>query len=321
MKISIALATYNGEKYLQEQLDSYIDQERLPNELVICDDASTDNTIIILKKFKETAPFEVNIYENESNLGYAQNFGKALSLCTGDIIFFSDQDDVWLPNKLKVVEKVFTNNQDISVVIHDGELVNAKLEKTGVTKLSQIRAGGYRDESFVTGTLSAVHKNLLPLVLPFPKNITIGHDGWVHTVAKIMGKRIILDESLQKIRRHDNNTSQWVVNSLSKIKKFDVFKSQLSTKVANSYEDRIGHNKSLINLFKKVNNREKIIDFTVDTKSIISVLNDEYLALIRRQKLISKGFFGKKIQALTMLIHNDYKYFNGFKSFVRDIFR
>lgn len=100
MKISIAMATYNGAKYLQEQLDSFVTQTRQPDELVVCDDGSSDATVEILRHFAAGAPFAVEIHENEVNLSHAKNFEKALSLCGGDVIFFSDQDEVWFPEKV-----------------------------------------------------------------------------------------------------------------------------------------------------------------------------------------------------------------------------
>jgi len=100
IKASICLTTYNGSKYLQQQLDSFLAQSILPDELVVCDDGSTDATCEIIERFKQIAPFEVRLYKNENNLGYAQNFSKALGLCKGDFVFLSDQDDVWLPKKL-----------------------------------------------------------------------------------------------------------------------------------------------------------------------------------------------------------------------------
>ena len=95
LTISIAMTTYNGEKYLQEQLDSFLGQNRLPDELVVCDDGSQDRTMAILESFSSRAPFPVRIYRNSAKLGYSKNFEKAGSLCTGDIIAFSDEDDVW----------------------------------------------------------------------------------------------------------------------------------------------------------------------------------------------------------------------------------
>ena len=95
MRISIAMTTYNGSKYLNDQLKSFSQQDQAPDELIVCDDGSSDNTIKILEKFSLNAPFDVKIYQNESNLGFTKNFENALSKCTGDLIFLSDQDDIW----------------------------------------------------------------------------------------------------------------------------------------------------------------------------------------------------------------------------------
>ena len=100
MKISIALCTYNGEKFLREQLDSFSVQTRLPDEVVVGDDCSTDRTVEILEEWAKTAPFRVEIVRNPQNLGYEKNFEQTMLRCTGDVIFPSDQDDVWLPEKL-----------------------------------------------------------------------------------------------------------------------------------------------------------------------------------------------------------------------------
>ena len=321
MKISIVLATYNGAAYLQDQLESYLAQERMPDEIVICDDVSTDNTIIILEVFQKAAPFEVQIIKNKTNLGYTKNFEKALSLCGGDIVFFSDQDDVWLPNKISTIEKVFSENTGISVVIHDGELVNENLNPTGLTKLGQILSGGYTDEGFVTGTLSAVRRDILPLILPFPDGIAGGHDGWVHTIARLTNRRIIVRDVLQKLRRHSSNTSEWVVSSVKKINKINVLTSNLSTAAADSYQDRLLYNESLQKRFYQLESGDMTCDFSVDFNDISEVLKTEYSSLIKREDLLAYGFFGRKMRAFLMLINGDYKHFNGVRSFSRDFLR
>lgn len=106
MSISIAIATYNGANYLQKQLDSFVAPRRLPNKLIVCDYGSTDGVINIAKAFRENAPFDVRIYRNEATVGYIKNFGNTISLCSGDIIFLSDEDDVWFRNKLAVMADV-----------------------------------------------------------------------------------------------------------------------------------------------------------------------------------------------------------------------
>ena len=134
MKASIAMATYNGQKYVKEQLDSFTNQTRQPDELIICDDASTDNTVKICKEFAKNANFDVTIIENETNLGLAQNFGKAMSICTGDIVFLSDQDDVWFQDKIEVMIEALDHN-DYQLILHDLEYCNNKLELIGETTI------------------------------------------------------------------------------------------------------------------------------------------------------------------------------------------
>jgi glycosyltransferase involved in cell wall biosynthesis len=113
------MATYNGARFLREQLDSIATQTLLPYELVICDDGSTDATLEIAGQFAKEVSFPVRIYQNESNLGFADNFLKAASLCEGDWIAFSDQDDIWLPHKLATVSRRF--NDGVLLVLHPAE--------------------------------------------------------------------------------------------------------------------------------------------------------------------------------------------------------
>ena len=104
--ISVAMATYNGERFLEEQLRSLGEQTTLPDELVVCDDTSTDRTPQILAQFAKRASFPVKLFTNDQRLGWRKNFLKAARLCTSEYIAFCDQDDVWLKEKLAVVEFV-----------------------------------------------------------------------------------------------------------------------------------------------------------------------------------------------------------------------
>jgi len=131
-RVSIALCTYNGAPYLLEQLQSFCLQTRLPDELIVCDDGSTDDTLRILDDFARNAPFLVQTYTNDHNLGYARNFEKAVSLCTGDIIFLSDQDDVWSVSKVEKVYDRFLLDRRLELVFTDAELVNENLEPIGI---------------------------------------------------------------------------------------------------------------------------------------------------------------------------------------------
>jgi glycosyltransferase involved in cell wall biosynthesis len=124
MRMSIAMATYNGAKYIQEQLKSLSEQTILPYELVVCDDGSTDDTLTIVRKYAKSAPFAVRVFQNEENLHYTGNFMKAASLCNGDAIAFCDQDDIWDSRKIAACAAALQNGP-VDLVIHEGRIIDS----------------------------------------------------------------------------------------------------------------------------------------------------------------------------------------------------
>ena len=127
MRLSIAMCTYNGGSSLREQLTSVLTQGRLPDELVICDDGSTDCTVEIVREFQAAAPFEVQLIVNDKKLGSTKNFEKCIQLCKGDIIVLSDQDDSWQPDRLRLSEEVFLARPDAGAVFSDALIVDDNL--------------------------------------------------------------------------------------------------------------------------------------------------------------------------------------------------
>lgn len=226
MKISIAMATYNGAKYLREQLDSFLAQTRLPDELVITDDCSTDDTLAILEKFAESAPFEVRWEQNKKNLGYTGNFNQALMNTTSDLVFLSDQDDVWFPEKLECMERYALDDPEALVVMNDAALTDGELNDTGLTKLGQIASAGLSESSFVMGCCAAVRRELLDLCLPIPAGYK-GHDGWIVKMAEGVGRKRVFADVLQWYRRHDENESQFIANRTTKVTRVTVFRLRL----------------------------------------------------------------------------------------------
>ncbi len=111
------MATYNAAKYLQEQLDSFLYQSRQPDELMVCDDGSTDGTLEVLETLRRQAPFAVHVYRNETSLGCTKHFERAMSFCAGDIIVLSDQDDVWFFNKIDTMVATLVARQEIMLLI------------------------------------------------------------------------------------------------------------------------------------------------------------------------------------------------------------
>jgi hypothetical protein len=128
--ISLAMAAFNGEKFLRDQLNSLAHQSRLPDELVVTDDCSTDQTVKILKQFQASAPFAVRVSINDRRLGYAENFLRAAEQCSGDLIAFCDQDDVWMENKVDRCLREF-DSQTISLVAHSMAEVDPDLKTIG----------------------------------------------------------------------------------------------------------------------------------------------------------------------------------------------
>jgi len=322
MKISIAMTSFNGSKYLNHQLASFLDQDHLPNELIVCDDGSTDNTIELLEEFSLLAPFNVKIFCNKKNLGFTKNFEKAILKCSGDIILLSDQDDKWFPNKISTVFNFFQKNASFSLLIHDAQIVDENLKYHGANTLRQAISGYGNTDIYITGALSAIKKDLLDYVLPFPNGIE-GHDGWIHNVGRILNKRMVMNLPLSIIRRHSENTSSWIASSVKKISFYDVFKSQIQSVLSTpqkKYDDRILINQSLMMILKKYKNTSNEKNFVfLDQKQ--KYLEKEFEALTRRNNLVTNSFMIRKFNAIELLIRGDYSYFNNLKSFVRDILR
>ncbi len=211
-RISIALATYNAERYLQTQLDSIAAQSHPPDELVITDDGSTDKTLKIIYDFSRSTSFDVRFSRNERRLGYSQNFNRALLQTTGDIVFLCDQDDVWFPEKLAIMTDTLTADPDTLLLMNDAALTDENLKPVGLTKLGQIRSAGLPESSFVMGCCVAMKRDLLELTLPIPEG-SVSHDSWLVVFAQELGRKRIAETILQYYRRHSASTVKSIVNA------------------------------------------------------------------------------------------------------------
>src|ERR1700761_5047601 len=130
-RISVALCTYNGGRFLPEQLASIQQQSVPPFELVVCDDRSTDDTVPTLRQFAAAAPFPVRIFCNEQNLGFIANFQRAIELCRGDLIALSDQDDVWYPKRLERTQGAFAAHPQVGLLFSDADIIDDRDSLTG----------------------------------------------------------------------------------------------------------------------------------------------------------------------------------------------
>jgi glycosyltransferase involved in cell wall biosynthesis len=316
VRISIAMATYNGAKYLQEQLESFLSQTRQPDELIVCDDGSSDATLDILERFRQSAPFAVQIHGNETRLGFTKNFEKTLIKCSGDLVFLSDQDDVWFPSKVEVVEKAFLSHPEKLLVVHDGKLVDEKLDWHGATKLGQVMSGFGTGDALVMGALTAIRGDFLSCALPVPDGI-VGHDMWLHNIARHLDARLVLDQPLQLIRRHSSNTSNWIASSTRKIGRFNVLLSQVKTPPANGYEDRLRINESSLERLRQISAEDRMFSQNAINSSV-EYLVSERCALKYRNSIRHVDFIKRKAMSLQLLLSGGYRFFNGYKSFLRD---
>ena len=208
MKISICIATYNGEKYLKQQLDSILNQLENDDEVIISDDGSTDNTLEIIKSYQD---FRIKLYDTKVFQSPIFNFENALNYISGDVVVLADQDDIWEENKLEVIRKSFENDLDIVVLkMYNGVCIDecGKITEHDLFKYIGVKDGLFLNiikNSFI-GCNIAFSSKLLNFVLPFPKKIPM-HDSWLGCNAYIYGKVEFIDEKVFQYRIHDNNYS------------------------------------------------------------------------------------------------------------------
>jgi glycosyltransferase involved in cell wall biosynthesis len=214
LRLSVALCTYNGSVYLDEQLQSIVNQSRLPDEVVICDDGSTDRTVDIARQFATAAQFAVRVSVNESNLGSTKNFEKAIRLCEGDVIVLSDQDDCWYETRLSTLERFFLSNPSVGLVFSDADLMDENSRPLGKrlwktfglseSRSKQIQEGRALDvllrHNVVYGSTMAFRSELRDIVLPIPDITT--HDLWISLIVSVLSEIRVLPVPLIKYRKH-----------------------------------------------------------------------------------------------------------------------
>lgn len=218
--LSVILCTCNGGKYLAEQLESLARQTLLPDELVVSDDASDDDTLRVVQEFSGRVPFAVRVIGQSSRLGVVANFSAGAAQCHGDYIALCDQDDVWLPEKLEkemaVMQKLEKLYGDSCPLLVHGDLcvVDDQLEQKDA---SLMRAQGLQDEftshaalcvllvqNYVTGCTILFNRALYQRAWPFPEEAVM-HDWWLALVASAVGNIGFVDAPLLLYRQHADN--------------------------------------------------------------------------------------------------------------------
>ena len=206
------MATFNGAKYLADQLDSLLGQTHRPHELVVCDDCSSDRTPEIVLSFAREAPFPVHLHRNTVRLGASENFLQAAKLCRGEWISFCDQDDVWLPAKLQTLTEAIGRSPGVLMACHRAMVVDDDLKCTGrvigvhtgvAEKLLQSPYHTWRCAYGFTQTF----RRELTNELPTQSRAFEPHDQWTFLLACAIGQVLLLPDVLALYRRHENNVS------------------------------------------------------------------------------------------------------------------
>lgn len=220
MNLSVVLCTYNGEQFLSEQLDSILFQSITVNEIIICDDLSSDKTIEIIKEYMAKFPSIIRLFVNNKSLGTIRNFEKAIKLATGDLIFLADQDDIWCLNKVQTICDFFKNHKECKLLFSDGDLIdgdgiklNSTLwEKWGFDsekrlswKNNQLAFGDLvQGINKITGATVCFSKTLKAKIIPINLPLNYWHDGWIGLHAAAINGLFFIEESLIQYRVHDN---------------------------------------------------------------------------------------------------------------------
>jgi len=209
MILSVAMCTFNGEKYIAEQLESILSQQFPVDEIIICDDGSTDKTVEIIEDFQKSNPF-IKLYRNPENLGVIKNFEKAINLCQDGIVLLCDQDDIWFKNKTKKIKNYFETNLDKKAVFHNLELFNEKPLSATIWDYVAFNAQNHSKnllnhlltiENLATGASFAFKKNKSINLDEIPE-IAL-HDYQLALIFAMTNELGLIDETLGYYRIHD----------------------------------------------------------------------------------------------------------------------
>lgn len=223
MKISVCLAAFNGSKYINEQLDSILVQLGSDDEIIISDDGSTDDTFSIIESYNDS---RLKLFHNKMRKGIVGNFENALNHSTGDYIFLSDQDDVWLPNKIQICIQSLQNND---LVVSNCKVVDENLNVIIQSYFETANSGPGFFKNFYRssylGCCLSFNKVLLEKVLPIPSSLALFHDWWIGFLADSCYKVCFIEEPCMLYRRHESNVSPTTAKSKQSLYKkfFDRF--------------------------------------------------------------------------------------------------
>ena len=326
MKISVAMCTYNGADFLPAQLESILAQSRKPDQIVVCDDGSTDETRAVLQKFEKQSPDLILLRFNKKNLGSIKNFEQAIGLCNGEVIALSDQDDVWRPDKLQLVEQAF-KKQSTALVFSDAELVDENLKPLNRRMWNEVGFDEHKKKLLrsgralevlvtgwtVTGATMAFRTGFKNICLPVPDGIAMIHDGWIALTIAAVADVVALDEPLIHYRQHNRQQ----IGAPEHVEKGP------EPRGLEKFETAFKRRNSSADLYKILETLEqRLVAFTgfYDTQKALDFVGKYSFHLNVRAGLSQRGRLSRVPSILRELLSLRYhEYANGFKSAAKDL--
>ena len=310
MKISVAFIVYNGAKYIRTQLDSILAQTHKVDEIIICDDGSSDTTKETLEEYKKSYPNLFTLHYNNKNLGPTKNIEKAIQACTGELILLADQDDYWETNKVEKIINWFEQNPTMNGVFTNGTLMSSNGQLDNNYGLWDVMSFPYKAiknsedlklyintvENSVTGATLAIRNNLPFLKQPFPVIKYLVHDRWLAINLAETNSLGVLEEKLIHYRIHSEQAIGGMTKNIEKYIELNANllegKPNINNSIASFKDLRYILNKIEINL-EIQNNISKI-----KTKSFD---NTNYIAILKNKQKFYLEYGFKKWPLLTSL--------------------
>tara|TARA_Y100001968_G_C19398736_1_gene739827 strand:- start:882 stop:1817 length:936 start_codon:yes stop_codon:yes gene_type:complete len=304
MQYSVAIATYNGSKYIEAQLNSILKQTIKPSEIIIYDDCSIDNTVEIVKHYiSEGSP--VKLYNNQKNMGYGLTFMKAIEACSCNYIFLSDQDDYWFVNKAESMSCLISENKNNICWIHDCSICDNDLKPIIKSKIQNIKRSLHNKNSYVMGACMVLSKEIKSIVFPYPGNLKYyGHDNWIAFACKSIDKMTVSEEILLFYRRHKNSTSITDFNSIYK-GRIKLILSRIFKRNKIQKQTRRRNLIWSIQLMKNIaqKNHKINIKYNVETSKIAMRIGkvNILLRLIIILKLMTRGYYSTRSNLFSII--------------------
>jgi glycosyltransferase involved in cell wall biosynthesis len=324
-KVSVVLCAHNGEKFVAQQIESILNQSISPDELIISDDCSSDSTVDIVNDFARKHPATVRFFQGEKNLGFIKNFEKAISLAEGEVIFLSDQDDVWFDQKIEYMLQPFIDHKDVGLVYSDAVLTNSELEPTEHTLFDRRKSlvvDKARSASMlikgvgINGCTMAFRSTLKELVFPIGKGW--GHDHWIAFIAHAITAVTPVEKPLMYYRRHGDSAGNDPFLEGGRVK---VWKTGINTVSPDEYDKDLCRWQAMFQRLNEIKEKRSVtwVDYTNLGVFLRESERRTELARLRR-RMKEKGRLNRLPDVFHIFSSGYYhQYLHGMQSLAKDL--